>query len=1161
MIACPCCGYEADDAFAFCPQCATSLVAPRTAAEELKVVTTLFCDLVGFTAMSEAADPEVIDRLLGDYAGRARHVIELHGGVVEKFIGDAVVGVFGVPAVHEDDPERAVRAALHLLQAIEGMTRPDGSALQARCGVNTGEVLARLDVDPASGRGFLTGDAVNTAARLQAAAPPMGVVVGALTQRLTAAVFTFEPLTPLSLKGKSRPVPAWLAREMDPASERLGVTRATKMVGREAELAACLQAVDRLRAGEGGLLLVTGEAGIGKTRLVEELRLRATEQGVRWLEGRTLSFGRSISYWPFLEIVQQDAGIASDDAEAERGAKLAARVAALFGDETREVLPYLATLLSLPVPEGLGEKLRHMDSEAMGQQVYRASRLYFARLAAERPAVVVFEDVHWMDASSAALLEHLLPLTDEAPLLFCCVSRPELGSPLARLRELAQTYYAGRSSEIGLQALSSAESTTLVQHLTRIDELPRQLRDAILAKAQGNPFFVEEIVRSLVDLGGIERVEATGSYRVTDRASHITIPDTLLGVIMARIDRLDGDLKQVLRLASVIGRSFFYRLLEAISEADRELDESLAGLEARELVLEKARDPELEYIFKHALVQEATYESILKQRRRDLHRRVAAAIETLFADRLEEFFSLLAYHYSKAEDWEKAQEYLFKAGDQAGSIAADAEALAHYQEAFEAYARAFGDRWDPLERAALERKMGEALYRRGEQAQASEYLLMTLATLGSPLPASPGAVRRAVLAQILRQVGHRLFPWFQSRRRAPGAARAAEERCRVYRTLVLSNMFSDISVWLLASLLYLNEGESAGLGWVASGGASWMAMMFHTVPAPRLFRFYIRRARILAEEGGWDSELAQVAFVTGMYSFWVDGDFTVALESEQRAANLYRGLGETRQWASAVGMATHVPAERGELAQALATSKEITRLGVETGDRLTEVWGQAWEAELLYLTGEIAAAEEGMRRSVDAMLAMMDFRIGAKVAGRLAACLLAQGKLEEAQALLEEHREHLRKNGIRGGLPSSVIMNCAASALMTAERSEGAGRDARLKEARKACRAAFKQAKCDRTAFVPACRTQGTFEWLRGKPRRAEKWWRNSLAHADKLGARYEGALTMLEMGRRLGDRKQLGQAEAAFAEMGAQFRLAQTRELLEMTEEDSLGAVMAGLR
>ena len=1157
VIACPSCGYEAADDFAFCPQCASPLVTPRAAAEELKVVTTLFCDLVGFTAMSEAVDPEVIDRLLGDYAARARRVIESHGGVVEKFIGDAVVGVFGVPVVREDDPERAVRAALDLMQAIESMTRPDGSPLQARCGVNTGEALVRLDVDPSSGRGFLTGDAVNTAARLQAAAPPMGVVVGALTQRLAAAAITFEPLAPLSLKGKSRPVPAWLARETDAAAERPGATGAVPMVGREAELASCLQAVERLRGGEGGLLLLTGEAGIGKTRLVDELRRLSTDQGCAWLEGHTLSFGRSISYWSFLEIIQQDAGIDSDDGEAERWAKLTARLTGLLEDQASEVMPYLATLLGVPLPEEMASKVALLDGEAMGHQLYRASRLYFTRLAQEKPLVVVFEDVHWLDASSAALLEHLLPLIDELPLLVCCVARPELETALTRVQELAAGDYADRATSIALRPLSPAQSETLVHNLVDLDDLPPGLRDLILAKAGGNPFFVEEIVRSLIDLGALVRDRSTNNYRVTERATAISLPDTLVGVIMARVDRLDEDLKQVLRLASVIGRSFFYRLLAAISEAERELDESLAGLQARELVLERARDPELEYVFKHALVQEATYESILKQRRRELHGKVAASIEALFADRLEDFSGLLAYHYTKAEDWEKAQEYLFKAGDQAGSIAADAEALEHYELAMAAYSQAFGDSWEPVQRASIERKIGEALYRRGEHERAREHLTEALATLGRPFPATPGAMRRALVGQLARQVWHRLFPRFQSRPMPADAVRATEERCRAYFALAwIVALGGAQTAWLLAVLLCLNEGERAGLGWATSWGSSWIAMALHTVPSPRLFRVYVRRARVLAEQGRWDFQLALAALVTGMSAFWIDGDFAAALQSLKQSAGVYRALGETRQWATAVAIAITVPAERGELARALAMSKEMTRLGVETGDRLTEVWGEAWEAELLYLAGDLAAGEAGMRRSVDAMVEMMDFRVAAKVAGRLARCLMAQGRLEEAQALLDEHRARLRKFSIRGGMASSVTTGLAAAALAAVEQSEETARGAGLKKARRACRAALKQVKVDTTAFVAAARLQGTYEWLCGRPRKAEKWWRRSLDHAEKLGARYEGALTQLEIGRRLGGPAALEKAALAFEAMGAQQQLAQTRALQRGIDEEPASLV-----
>ena len=1143
VVTCPSCGADSPAHFKFCGQCAAELAAPRPARDERRTVTTLFCDLVGFTSMSEAADPEEIDALLRSYFARATRVIGEHGGVVEKFIGDAVVGVFGVPVVHEDDPERAVRAGLDLLTAFDGLTRPDGAPLEARVGVNTGLAVVRLDVAPGSGEGFLTGDAVNTAARLQAAAPPMSVVVGQLTHGLTAAAFSYSAVEPLSLKGKADRVPAWLAVEAAPEGGS-PLRSGAPMVGRQRESAAGVDAILRLREGTGGLLLITGEAGIGKTRLVEELHGSADREGCAWLEGRTLSFGRSISYWPFLEIVQQDAGIASDDGEAERAAKLGARLTALFGGEVHEVLPYIASLLSLPVPEELSDKVRHLDGEAMGRQLYRAMRLYLARLSEERPLVVAFEDVHWLDASSAALLEHLLPLMNESAILFCCVSRPEPESPLSRLEELARADYALRATPLALRALSSADSSELIHHLTGVDRLPGSLRDAILEKAQGNPFFVEEIVRSLIDLGGLERV-AAGAYRVTSGAERIAIPDTLLGVIMARVDRLDEDLKQVLRLASVIGRTFFYRLLAALDDADRDLDGSLAALQERELVLERARDPELEYMFKHALVQEATYESILLQRRRELHRRVAGAIETLLVAQLDELSSLLAYHYSKAEDWEKATHYLLKAGDQAGSIAADAEALAHYQDAIDAYARAFGDTWDPVQRAALQRKMGEALYHRGEHALAAEYLLRALATLGSPFPASPAAVRWALLLQVLVQTVHRLLPWFRGRTLSPQAVRVAEERCHAYDVLVWTNAMAQAGVWLLAVMLCLNLGERARLDWAASSGASGVAMALQTLASTRLYGVYMRRARSLAERGGNDHELAQATFVGAMHTFWVAGDLPSTVAESQAASSLYLKMGDVRGWTLASALGITVPAERGRWADALASSREIARLGEETGDHLAHVAGQAWEAELLYLAGELETGEEGMRRAVDAMAEMMDFRVGAKVAGRLGVCLLAQGRVQEAQALLDEQLDRIQRYGIVGGLISSVIIARAEVALVVAERAEEATRSVALKELGKACRALRKQARADKTASVPAARLQGTCQWLRGRTRRAQTCWTKSLQAAEQLGCRYQGALTTLEMGHRLGDRGHLEHAGAEFAAMGAGFWLAQTRELL----------------
>jgi len=1146
MIACPSCGFEAPDDFTFCPKCATALAAPLAIPEERKVVTTLFCDLVAFTAMSEAADPEDIDALLGEYFARATKVIESHGGTVEKFIGDAVVGVFGVPAVHEDDPERAVRAGLRLIEALEGMTRPDGTPLQARCGVNTGEALVRLDVDPASGRGFLTGDAVNVAARLEAAASPMGVVVGPLTHALTDRSFAFEALPPLALKGKTDRVAAWLTVEAlgGAVSRGAGLT-STSMVGRDAELASCEAAIARLGEGEGGLLLVTGEAGIGKTRLIEEVRANAEQRGMAWLQGHTLSFGRSISYWPFLEILQQDAGIESDDGEQARSTKLAARISALLEDQAPEVLPYLASMLSLPVPDELAERVSYLDSEAMGRQLYRASRLYLARLAEERPLVVVFEDVHWLDDSSAALLEHLLPLTAEVPLLICCVARPEVDSALTRLQELARGEHAERSSELRLEPLSSAESVTLASRLINSPDLPATLRKAILDKAEGNPFFVEEIVRSLIDLGGIVRDEATGGYRVTDQAGRIAIPDTLLGVITARVDRLDDDLKQVLRLAAVIGRSFFYRLLAAIAEADRALDESLAGLQDRDLVLEKAREPELEFIFKHALVQEATYESIVKRRRRELHREVAASMESLFADRLDDFFGLLAYHYTKAEDWEKAQEYLFKAGDQAEKLAADGEALLHYEQAMEAYSRAFQDSWSALERATVEHKMGEAFFRRGEHERARNYMHRALATLGAPFPATRGAVRRAIVWQTLRQLGHRLLPWSARRSATGDDRRIAEERYWIYSSLALMDIGEDQVRLLLIVLLALNVTESAGLDGLASTGMSTIGYVCDMIPLPRLARLYHRKALALARKAGDPWSIAKADFLAGAHQYWATGAWDSAFDLISGAREAFWRLGRVRNWGTAVAEAIDLDVDRGDLSQADALAREVVALAQDVGDRVVECWALTRIGWIEALRGDFGPAERDLRTGIHVLLETLQPADAVMAVGWLALCLLGQGRADEARAVLREQDERIRRYGIMGYFLRAFRVAEMLLALTDAEQAQGTRRQKALREARAACRALRRVGRADICGMVAAQRMDGTYAWVCGRRRRAEHCWRSSLVLAAKLGARYEGALTELEVGRRLGDREALERAVSAFEAMGSTPDLLQARELL----------------
>jgi predicted ATPase len=617
------------------------------------------------------------------------------------------------------------------------------------------------------------------------------------------------------------------------------------LVGRDAEFAASKDCIEQLLSGQGGILSIIGAAGVGKSRLVAELRqqtlaqvsgepqVRIPSEGwlpLQWLEGRTLSFGQTISYWPLQEILWQYAGITEDDSEWTAWRKLESRVSALFAEDTAEILPYLATLLALEVRGAYAERVKYLDGEAMGRQVFLASRRFFERLAKAKPLVLVFEDFHWVDESSALLLEHLLPLVERVPLLICGVSRPYRKTPAARLREVAAQDYASHYTEIQLTPLSQTDSAQLVHNLLELEDLSFRIREMIVCKAEGNPFFLEEIIRALIDVGTVAYDPATGRWLVTAQIDTITIPDTIQGVIMSRVDRLEEDVKQVLRTAAVIGRSFLYRVLRVIAEADQQLDDHLAELKTIELIREKRRVPELEYIFKHALAQEATYESILLGKRRELHARVGQAIEALFTDRLEEFYGLLAYHYARAEAWEKAQEYLLKAGDHAGRVAADAEALAHYRQAMAAYARAYGKRWEPVQRAALERKMGEALFRQGKHVQALEYLERALGYLGKPLPTSSWGVRLALLREIVQQIIHRLLPGLFLRPMDGPVSPAVEEAVRSYEAIGWIKAYTNPEHFLLASLKVLNASERCGFSFGVAGGSMGLGIIMGIIP-------------------------------------------------------------------------------------------------------------------------------------------------------------------------------------------------------------------------------------------------------------------------------------------------------------------------------------------
>ena len=718
---CPRCQTLNSDSARFCSNCGQALEArdaPRPAEGERKVVTVLFADVAGSTAMGERLDPELVTEVMNGAFAFMNSAVDRYGGTVARLMGDAVLAIFGAPASHEDDPERAVRAGLEMQSAAKtyaaNVERKYGVEFHVRVGIHTG--LAVLDQvgDRVRAEYTAMGDTPNVAARMQSSAAPGTVLVSADTHRLTQHAFEFEPRGLLAIKGKSAAIEAWQAVgvKATPASARGLEGLRAPMVGRQAELDRLRGRLSALRPGQpGAWVTLAGEAGLGKSRLVAELRhsLGSNELSpssspeVAWLEGRCISYGQAISYLPWRQVLRQSIGAPEGEPEAAVRARLKDAVERYHlsaGD-----LPFLETMLAVAADDSL-KVVTEYSGDDLVRRMTECVRGYLQGLAQATPRVIVFEDLHWADEASLALLQDLCDLMPLCPILMICLMRLDRDTPAWTLAETArQKLPAANLDEIALAPLSTAESRDLLSRLLHIEDLPDRVRSLILEKSEGNPFFVEEVIRSLLDSGHIVREQ--GSWRATREIEKVSIPNTLAGLLAARIDALPDDAKRVAQMSAVIGRSFTFRVLETIcasapaAERIPAIEPPLELLTRQEIMRVQALQPELEYAFKHALTQEAAYNSLLIRRRREFHGRTGQALESLYADRLDELAPTLAHHFWEAEDWERAAAYARRAGEAAVKIYALREAIRQYDRTVEALDKGGGEHETQLYEAIM----------------------------------------------------------------------------------------------------------------------------------------------------------------------------------------------------------------------------------------------------------------------------------------------------------------------------------------------------------------------------------------------------------------------------------------------------------------------------
>jgi class 3 adenylate cyclase/tetratricopeptide (TPR) repeat protein len=680
VLTCPTCGRANPDDARFCANCGSPLAGEVAAArQERKVVTILFADLVGFTSRSERLDPEDVRATLSPYFARLREELESRGGTVEKFIGDAVMAVFGAPAAHEDDPERAVRSALAIRDAIGEMNDHDPELdLHVRIGINTGEALVSLAANPLQGEGMATGDVVNTAARLQSAAPVDGILVGEATRRATERGIDYREVDPVDAKGKTERVPAWEAVE---ARSRYGVDLIrrvdTSLVGRDRELALLRDALDRARhQDEPQLVTLVGEPGIGKSRLVHELsdHIEHMPDLIAWRQGRCLPYGDGVSYWALGEIVKAEAGILETDADDEAARKLDRMVTELVteADERAWVARHLRPLVGLTPERG---------SEESSEEAQAAWRRFLESLAERRATVLIVEDLHWADDGLLDFLDYLIDWTRDVPLLVLCTARPEL---LARRPD----WGGGKlnAATISLAPLSNEETARLLAGLLDRAVLPAELQSALLDRAGGNPLYAEEFARMAAD------------RPAADLAS-VELPGSVQGIIAARLDGLAPEDKALLQDAAVVGKTFWLGAVAAIGRSDpSDLERRLHQLERGRFVRRARRSSvggESEYAFLHLLVRDVAYGQIPRGERADKHRAAADWIGSLGGERLEDRAELLAHHYLSAlelaraagrdtTDLELPARLAFRAaGDRALGLAAYSAAERAYAAAVE----------------------------------------------------------------------------------------------------------------------------------------------------------------------------------------------------------------------------------------------------------------------------------------------------------------------------------------------------------------------------------------------------------------------------------------------------------------------------------------------
>ncbi|HJW49408.1 MAG TPA: adenylate/guanylate cyclase domain-containing protein [Candidatus Limnocylindria bacterium] len=950
---CERCGQENTDAARFCLACGAPLTTHAAQPEEeRKVVTVLFADLVGFTTRSEQMDPEDVRAMLSPYYLRLRTELERFGGTVEKFIGDAVMAIFGAPLAHEDDPERAVRAAIAIRDAIAEMNAADDRlGLNLRIGVNTGEAFVVLTARPSEGEGMAAGDVVNTAARLQANAPVNGILVGETTYRATAHAVEYEETPSIQAKGKAQPVPVWIALRAQPGASRRQTSR-TPLIGRTEQLATLGGMWERVIADRRpAMATALGMPGVGKSRLLAEFTEQRRDTRTYW--GRCLPYGEGITYWPIAEIIKDAAGILVSDEPAAVSQKLGTLLEMLptsDADELRTIASALANL----VGQATSARGTYTTTQIGRAELHWGIRRVFELLAAERPVVLVVEDLHWAEPTLLQLLQFVLEGA-RAPLLLLATSRPELADARPAILVDSQD-----RRSIHLSPLDAAESQTLFAQLLGERELPMGAAERLLTAAGGNPLFLEELMRMLAETG-----------HLGGEVPMLAIPSNLNALIGARLDALPAREKRTAQQAAVVGGVFWSGAVAYLEESDTEVSSTLTALGRRDLVQERETSTvagEREWVFKHILIRDVAYARLPKGRRAALHTRCADWIGALPAGQ-DEYVEIVAYHLEQAclvaREVGRTPEPppIGRAADALASAADRAERREGLREAERYYARALALLGDgEVERATSIRvRRGVALRGLGELRDAAALLAQAAEEASALDRASLRCAALVALANIDAKQG-----------------RPADAKRRLAEATTLADAVADPVLRIRAAF------ESSAVRAHFDGAIDAAIAELNSA---------LRTAEVIEDRG----LLAEGHLRVGTLLF-NEGRLVRSADELTRCIRIASATGSHRDEARASSLLGLVKYYRGELDEAERLGADAMQWFERTGDTYFQLQNLRKLAIYALARGDAALAEKRLTEALS-IASKTGGWIVTELYRLLTATMLKQGKLESAREM------------------------------------------------------------------------------------------------------------------------------------------------------------------